>query len=292
MLLSIITLNYKKPDLTLACLDSLYGQFGEEFQSGKMEVIVVDNDSQDDSVEKLQSAIKKEEYKNVRFMESGENGGFAKGNNLGAKSAKGDFLLFLNNDTLAKDKGLLKMAEYLSENEEIAILGGQLHNADGSLQASTGKFYTLVNAFLLLLGMQKFGLLDKSPSVLSEVDWVKGGLLMIRKDAFESLKGFDEKIFMYTEDMELCYRAKQMGKKILFYPNVKVIHAEHGSANRSFAIVHIYKGLLYFYKKHRSKLEYQILKTLLLAKANVAIIVGSMTGNQSLVKTYKEAITF
>ncbi len=290
MLLSIITLNYKKPDLTLVCLESLNAQFDQELKDAEIEVIVVDNDSQDDSVEKLQNAIKKADYKNVRLIANNENGGFAKGNNAGAKSAKGDFLLFLNNDTVVKDRGLLEMAKYLQEHQDVTILGGQLRNADGSLQASTGKFYTLFNAFLLLLGMQKFGLLDKSPDEIGPVDWVKGGLFMIRKDTFETLKGFDEKIFMYTEDMELCYRAKQMGKQIQFYPNVKVIHAEHGSANRSFAIVHIYKGLLYFYKKHRSGLEYFALRFLLLTKATVAIGIGSITGKSELVKTYKEAI--
>ena len=290
MLLSIITLNYKKPDITLACLESLYAQFGEEFKKAEMEVIVVDNDSQDDSIEKLQNAIQKDGYKNVQLIANNENGGFAKGNNRGAKLAKGDFLLFLNNDTLVKDRGLLEMAEYLKQHKDITILGGQLRNSDGTLQASSGKFYTLFNVFLLLLGMQKFGLLDKSPDEIDEVDWVKGGLLMIQKDDFETLQGFDEKIFMYTEDMELCYRAKQRGKKIQFYPNVKVIHAEHGSANRSFAIVHIYKGLLYFYKKHRSGLEYFVLRILLQAKATVAILMGSITGNSTLVKTYKEAI--
>jgi GT2 family glycosyltransferase len=292
MLLSIITLNYKKPELTAVCLESLYKQFGEEFKAEKIELIIVDNDSQDGSVEKLQDAIQKADYKNIKLIANNENGGFAKGNNAGAKSAKGDFLLFLNNDTVVKDRGLLEMADYLSQHEDVTILGGQLRNSDGSLQASTGKFYTLFNAFLLLLGMQKFGLLDKSPDEIGTVDWVKGGLLMIRKEAFESLKGFDEKIFMYTEDMELCYRASQMGKKILFYPKVNVIHAEHGSTNRSFAIVHIYKGLLYFYKKHRSGFEYQILKTLLLLKAVAAIVMGKITGNSYLVKTYKQAIEF
>lgn len=292
MLLSIVTLNYKKPDLTISCLDSLHEQFGEELQKNEMEVIIVDNDSQDDSVEKIGIAIARKHYRNMHVLKSHENGGFGKGNNFGAKRAKGEFILFLNNDTMVKDRGLAAMAEYLRTHTDVAILGGQLRNADGSLQASTGKFYTLFNAFLLLLGMQKFGLLDKSPDEITEVDWVKGGLLMIRKDVFESLKGFDEKIFMYTEDMELCYRAKQMGKKILYYPNVKVIHAEHGSGNRAFAIVHIYKGLLYFYKKHRSGLEYQMLKAMLLLKAFVAIMIGTITGKTELVKTYREAIQF
>ncbi|HSA84093.1 MAG TPA: glycosyltransferase family 2 protein [Patescibacteria group bacterium] len=292
MLLSIITLNYKKPELTLRCLDSLHQQFEKEFQSAEMEVIVVDNDSQDDSVEKMGIAVAKKKYLRIRILASGKNGGFGKGNNFGAKHAKGDFFVFLNNDTVVEDRGLLDMAQYMKTHQEVALLGGQLTNPDGSLQASTGKFYTLFYVFLLLLGFQKFGLLDNSPKKISRVDWVKGGLLMIRRDAFEKLKGFDERIFMYTEDMELCYRAKKEGLSVWFYPDIKVTHAEHGSGNRAFAIKYIYQGLLYFYKKHKSELEYHILKIMLIAKAKIAIAVGFLTGKQELVKTYQDAIKF
>ena len=209
---------------------------------------------------------------------------------MGVKQAEGEYLLFLNNDTVVKDAGILKMAKYLGENQNVSILGGQLRNVDGSLQASAGSFYTLFKAIMLLVGMQKFGLLDKSPSQIKRVDWVKGGLLMIRKNVFEKLKGFDEKIFMYTEDMELCYRAKLKGFETYFYPFTYVLHAEHGSTNRTFAIVNIYKNLLYFYKKHRSFLEYLILKTFLIIKAYLLIIIGIVTNNKYLKETYKEAL--
>ena len=182
------------------------------------------------------------------------------------------------------------MAKYLDDNSNISILGGQLRNVDGSLQASAGSFYTLFKAVMLLAGMQKFGLLDKSPKAISRVDWVKGGLLMIRKDVFEKLKGFDEKIFMYTEDMELCYRAKLKGFQTFFYPFTYVLHAEHGSTNRTFAITNIYKNLLYFYKKHRSFPEYLILKTLLLSKAYLLILLGTITSSKYLKETYRKAL--
>ena len=292
MLLSIITLNYKKSDLTLACMASLHEQFSKEFQNNELELIIVDNDSGDNSVEVLRSALKKEQYKNMYLIANKENSGFGKGCNIGVKEAKGEYILFLNNDTSVKDKGFLQMIEYMKNNQHAAILGGQLHNADGSLQASSGVFYTLFNALLLLLGLQEVGLLDRNPKKITKVDWVKGSLLLIRKNVFEKLNGFDENIFMYTEDMELCYRAKLAGYDTMFYPEVSVMHVEHGSANRSFAIIHIYKGLLYFYKKHRSYFEYLVLKLLLLTKAVVAIIIGSLFGRQDLVSTYKKAILF
>ena len=113
---------------------------------------------------------------------------------------------------------------------------------------------------------------------------------MIRKNIFKELHGFDEKIFMYTEDMELCYRAKLAGYDTMFYPDVHVIHAEHGSGNRSFAIIHIYKGLLYFYKKHYSRMQYISVRLLLLIKAYVAIFIGVITQNNYLTSTYRKAL--
>jgi len=288
MLLSIVTLNYRKPELTIACIESLHKQFSKEFDEAIIELIVIDN-SCDNSYEKIKNYIKKESYKNTQLVVNDQNLGFGKGCNMGAKTAKGELLLFLNNDTDVKDEGILNMANYIKDNQEVAILGGQLMNSDGTPQPSSGKFYTLFYAFLLLLGLQKFGLLDKSPKKISEVDWVKGGLFMIRKDVFRKLSGFDENIFMYTEDMELCYRAKKQNFKTFFYHNIKIIHKEHGSASKSFAIVQIYKGLLYFYKKHRSKIEFLILKEVLWLKATMLILIGEVTRNSYLTNTYKEA---
>lgn len=290
MLLSIVTLNYKKKELTIACILSLYKQFEPEFKDNKMEVVIVDNDSKDDSVPVLHEEIKKNNFANIKVIANPTNSGFGAGCNIGAKSAKGEFLVFLNNDTIVKDKGLMKMVEYCKSHPEIAILGGQLRNFDGSLQASAGKFYTLQYAFLLLLGVQRFGLLDKSPKTIEKVDWVKGGLLMIRKNDFEKLHGFDEKIFMYTEDMELCYRAHLAGLNVYFYPDIMVLHKDQGSSSKTFAIVNIYKNLLFFYKKHRSKLEYYFLKFLLQAKAKSLIAVGKSTKNSYLIETYEKAL--
>ena len=290
MLVSIVTLNYKKPELTINCVFSLWKQFKKEFENNDLELIIIDNASGDNSKELIEKEIKEKKYKNIKFIESGVNGGFGKGCNLGAEKSKGDYILFLNNDTQIKDNGILSMARYMKVHPEIAILGGQLRNMDGSLQSSAGKFYNLFNAILLLFGFQKYGLLDNIPLKIEKVDWVKGGLLMIERKAFLKLGGFDEKIFMYTEDMELCYRAKKMNYLTYFYPNVNILHMEHGSSSRTFAIINIYKNLLYFYKKHKSIFEYQILKIFMSAKAILLIIVGSLSGNSYIKQTYAEAL--
>lgn len=290
MKLSIITLNFNKPELTKKCIASVYTHYADLFEKNEIELIIVDNHSEDNSVRILKEDIKKNIYKNIHIIESTINAGFGAGNNKGATYAKGEYLLFLNNDTAVQDKSLWNMVEYLNTHASCAILGGQLRNTDGSLQASIGSFYSLPKVLLLLLGLQRFGILDKSPKTIQRVDWVKGGLMMVRKEVFTKLSGFDEKIFIYTEDMELCFRARKLGYQTYFYPDVQVVHQEHGSTNRTFAIVHIYEGLLYFYKKHKPYWQLFLVQLLLQTKAYMLIALGRIIGNNYLVKTYGKAL--
>jgi GT2 family glycosyltransferase len=292
MLLSIIVLNYKKSHLTIECMNSLYKNYKNELEGNVFEIVIVDNGSRDGSVKSLQTEVQNEKFKNVKILENKENSGFSKGANIGAKSAAGELFLFLNNDTIVNDEGIARMAEFMKQNDEISILGGKLSNSDGTEQASVGKFYSIKNVLLLLLGMQRIGLTDRNPKQIQEVDWVKGGLMMVRKSVFEKLNGFDEQIFMYTDDMELCFRARSLGFRTFFYPDVSVVHEDQGSSDRSFAVVNIYKGILYFYKKHKSPAEFAFIKGILLIKALIGIAVGSLTGNKYLTSTFKKAIQF
>lgn len=288
MYLSIITINFKKPLLTLSCLTSIYSVYKEKFEKNEWEFLIVDNFSRDNSVEVLQKELQKKSYKNVRLLPHKENNGFGGGNNFGAKVAKGDVFLFLNNDTVVK-KGLDAMLGFLEQHEKVGVVGGPLKNSNGTIQSSAGNFYTIFRVFLLLLGLQRFGL-DKSPVSIKQVDWVKGALLMVTREIFEKVKGFDEKIFMYTEDMELCYRVQRLGKEVWFYPNIEVMHEDQGSSSRSFAIVQIYQGILYFYKKHRTLPEFLIVKFLLQIKAIILVLLGRLTRNAYLSSTYEKAL--
>lgn len=289
MLLSTVILNYKKSHLTIQCLETLYKKYKEEFDRDQFEVIVVDNGSGKEELELLKEKIKSSKYKNIKILTNSENVGFSKGCNIGAREAKGKLLLFLNNDTLIKDSGISDMVSYMSDHPKVDIMGGKLTNSDTSDQASVGKFYTPLNAFLLLVGLQRFGFLGKNPTNISEVDWVKGGCLMVKNKVFVDLSGFDENIFMYIEDMEFCYRARQKGYLVFFYPHVTIEHVDQGSSSRSFAIVNIYQNLLYFYKKHRSRNEYLFLRTVLKAKAALLIAVGRIFNNSYLISTYEKA---
>jgi len=99
-----------------------------------------------------------------------------------------------------------------------------------------------------MLGLERAGLLRESPKQITKVDWVMGASLMISKKAFEKTGGFAKELFMYAEDMEFCYRAGKKGFATYFYPEVTLFHKERGSSNRTFAILNIYKGILFFTK--------------------------------------------
>ncbi len=282
MKLSIIILSFNTKELLASCLDSIY----KNVKGIEYEVIVVDNASYDGTVTYL-----KHNFKKVKLIENKENEGFAKGVNRGAEHAKGDIILFLNSDAkVEKNSGFVHALELLEKDKKAAIVGGKLLNVDGSIQRSFSSFYHVPQVLSMLFFGDKMETKSHHVKSEKEVDWVSGGFLFIKKDVFDRVKGFDEAFFMYIEDMELCFRVKKLGYKILFDPQASVIHIGQGSSNRSFAIKHIYKGLLYFYKKHKSKAAYKSIGFLLRSKAYILIATGFLTRNKYLKKTYKEAL--
>jgi GT2 family glycosyltransferase len=292
--LSIIVLNYNTKDLTLNCIQSLIKQYRKEIDNGIFEIILVDNASVDASVSEISNLNPPGggQISNLYLVRNKENYGFAKGCNIGAQSAKGEYILFLNSDTEASDRGFLKMIDFMKNDSRIGILGGKLLNNDGSSQPSAGKFYTLLNLSILLLGLERIGFMKSSPDKIKKVEWVSGACMMVRKKFFEKLNGFDEKFFMYIEDMEICFRAKKAGFSTFFYPDLKLTHKSFGSSNRSFAIINIYKGILYFYKKHKNRTEYFFARLLLVLKAKVLIVLSTLTFNKRLKDTYIKALQF
>jgi GT2 family glycosyltransferase len=286
MELSIIILNYNTRDLTLACIASIVDQYSQELDNGRFEIVLVDNASSDDSVSTFLNL--KSKILNLKIIESKENTGFSKGCNLGAKHATGKYLLFLNSDTEIKDQGFLKMLQYFDDKKTLGIMGAKLKNEDGSNQLSCGKFYNLFNLFLMLFGFNKF--LRESPSLIKKVDWVSGAALMIRKSTFQTLGGFNKDIFMYLEDMELCFRAKEKGLDTYFFPEVMLFHKEGRSSGRTFAVVNIYKSVLIFYKKHKNNFQYKSARLMLKSKAMLLVILGKMLNNKYLQSTYTQCL--
>lgn len=285
--LSIIILNYRTKELTLKCIESIVKNYKSQLEEREFEIVLVDNASGDDSV---QSFKQSNHLNHFKLVESRENLGFGKGNNLGAEKSSGKALLFLNSDTEILDDGLLGMVNFIDKNKNCAILGGKLHFPDGKIQLSVGKFYTLFNLFLMLFGGERAGLLRESPDKISKVDWVSGACLMIKRDIFEEIKGFDKNIFMYMEDVDICYVAKKLGLYTYFYPNISLLHKERGSSNKTFAILNIYKGVRYFYKKHMPGWKYELAIYLLWLKAKLVKTIGLVFSKPYYVETYGQAL--
>ncbi len=281
MKISIIILSYNTKDLTLRCIETIFQFVKEDF-----EIIVVDNASDDGSVE----SIKKLKSSNVKIIVNDSNVGFAKGCNIGAKHAKGEYLLFLNSDTEFTEEGVLSRLIKLFENKKVAAAGGLMLNSDNSYQRSFGSFYTLPHVAKMLFLGEKSELALQKLSTIQETDWVSGGFMVVKKEAFEKVDGFDEGYFMYVEDVDICYRLRKVGYIVVVDPLARILHVGQGSSNRAFAVVNIYKGLTRFYKLHRSGVEYKGLLVLLRLKAYSVLLFGTINGNRELVARYKTAL--
>lgn len=290
--LSIIIISFNTSAITKRCLDSIVASLKDA--SFTYEVIVLDNDSKDDSVEMLHEFKKQHSSPSMRVIESKENLGFSKGNNAAVKQATGKHLLFLNSDTEILDDAIISLYSFFtSDLNTYAFVGPKLIEKDGKTpQASAGHFYTLPVVFAaLFLRGDYYGLTRFSPRFTKKVDWVSGACFMCKKDDFDKLGGFDEAIFMYMEEIDLLYRAKKHDLLTGFYPNSRIIHLGSASSNgRSEPIIQVFKGFLYFYKKHNSRLQLQVLRIMLQFKAVICIVLGMATNNDYLKKTYAQAI--
>ncbi len=286
---SVIVVNWNTKDLIKDCLDSM---INDEWLMTNGEVIVVDNNSSDNSVE----FVRKFKVQNSKFkiilIENKDNLGFAKANNQGIEAAKGEYVLLLNSDTIIKDKAISETAKWLDEHEDVDVVGCKLLNPDGSDQSSVGQFPKLFNVFkMLFLDFVTGGWSMTSPNQTKPVDWVMGAFFMARRKCFQEVGGLDENIFMYMEEVEWCYRAKKNGKRIYFYPKVEIIHLKGGSSKtgKTGPILNIYQGLVYFYDKHMPKWQKVLVVFMLKLKAGASWFLGMVINNDYLKETYGKA---
>lgn len=284
MKLSVIILTYNSSRFIPELLSGFVEQYKKEISSHTIEIIIADNNSTDDTKNEV---MKFKEY--AHFVQNGGNLGFAAGINKASEEAAGEVLLFLNPDTKLTDGDFIKVVEEL-QNEKVGVIGGEMQTWDGKREYSCGKFYTFLNILLLSLGLEEICRVRFAPTRRTQVDHVSGGFFAIRRDLFQKMGGFDEHFFMYVEDQELCYRLKKEGYKVYYSPFATIKHMGQGSSNRTFAIVNIYKGLLYFQKKHMGAVSYSASKFVLRLKAHLLVLLGKTFHNQYLSQTYEEAL--
>lgn len=218
---SIIIVNYNTKQLLANCLTTVF----EKTKGVTFEVIVVDNASTDSSEEYI-----KERYPSVKWINSGENLGFGKANNLGAKSATGKYLFLLNSDTLLLNNAIRIFFDYAEshQHEGIGTFGSWLLDKNEKPNNSFGFFPCAKNEICYLLGKYQLPSLSDITEE-KEVDYITGADLFIEKRLFDKLDGFDKNIFMYYEETDLQYRIAQRGLSRKIIPGPRIIHLEGGS---------------------------------------------------------------
>ncbi len=288
--LSIIIVSYNTSSITQNCLESLWKSLAAPDVDFDWEIIVVDNNSPDDSVKMLQTLEKKEGH-NLKVIANTANLGFGTANNEAIKKANGEYVLLLNSDIEVIGNGVSALFEFIKSNN-CDFVGGKLINPDGSPQFSCGPFYTLPVVFTQqFLRGDYLGITRYSPTKVKKVDWISGACILGVKQSFDALAGFDENIFMYFEEIDLFYRAQLQKMSVLFYPDAHFVHLEGASSgHRSYQIEQVFAGFAYFYAKHYGKAQYFLLKMLLQLKAHLAILLGRVTKNEYLTTTYEKAI--
>ncbi len=208
-LVSIIIVNWNGKKWLEKCLGSILNQSYKNF-----EIIIVDNDSKDDSVSYL-----KANYKMVNLICNNENSGFGKANNIGVKHAKGEILFFVNNDTVLHERLIEDLVNYKQKNA-LNVLGPKILNYNG-VDINQGRRVSIDVTGYLGWGKETF--------------FIEGSALMIDKSDFLKLRGFDEKYFMYSEDIDLCWRALIYGMKVGICDNATMLHFCGGSSEQSVA---------------------------------------------------------
>jgi GT2 family glycosyltransferase len=222
--LSIIIVNWNTRQLLYDCLHSIFQHKGKL----SLQVIVVDNHSEDGSGEMV-----KEIFSEVFLVNSGKNLGFARANNLGVRQASGQFILFLNPDTLFIDDSLEKVVDFYARTPGAGFVGCRLLNGDGSLQPSAFPFPGLwgfaaanlgLHVFLPPFLRRKIVFKKEDYQSLLQVDWMRGAFLLASRKNLEEIGYFDENLFMYAEDLDLCLRMKKSGRQNYYFPETQIIH--------------------------------------------------------------------
>ena len=224
---SVIIVNYNTLELTKNTIDSVI----EKTKDLSYEIILVDNASTDGSVEFFEN-----EYKNkITFIKNNENLGFGKANNKGAEVAKGKYIFLLNSDTLLINNAIKILFNFMEKYKKIGICGGNLytqeleptHSYKEKITSLLTEFNHYLNPFIRI---KKFFYKKRDDFNYTNnnlnIGYIIGADLMISKRIFLEIGGFDKEIFMYYEDVELCYRIKKQGLKVYNIPAAKIVHLE------------------------------------------------------------------
>lgn len=257
MKVSIIINNYKTRGLLKQCLKGILANPPHS----DYEIIVIDNNSQDGSVE-----LVRQDFPQVKLIASAENLGHHRGNNLGIKNSTGEYVLILNTDIAIMDNGIDKLVEFMDGHPEVALVGPKLKNPDGTIQMSCMRFPHLFTPFYrrTFLGKFKFAQDEVSKYLMEDfdhqatkpVDWILGACEMVRRSAIDKIGAMDESLFLYFGDVAWCKKFWLAGLPVYYLSDCDIIHyhkresAESGILSKVFWI-HIIDWIKYLFKYYK-----------------------------------------
>jgi GT2 family glycosyltransferase len=258
MQLSVIILNYNVRYFLELCVLSVQ----KAIQNLDAEIIVIDNNSSDDSC-----MMMKQRFPNIKLIENKENLGFPKGNNIGVAQAKGEYICILNPDTVVAEDTFEKIlnSKLITHNSQLGIIGCKLIDGTGNfLPESKRGIPTPWVAFTKIFGLYKLfpksSLFNKyyaqhlGENQTGKVDILVGAFMVMKRELYNDLGGFDENCFMYADDIDLSYRALQNGKSNYYLAETTVIHYKGESTTRDQKYMkHFQEAMQFFYKKHFRK---------------------------------------
>jgi GT2 family glycosyltransferase len=261
--LSVIIVSYKVPVFLRQCLCSIHKateQLKKEY-GWESEIIVADNQSEDESAEMVKTAFPK-----VRFFENSENIGFSRANNFAFSKSSGQYVLFINPDTLVPEDLFTSILPYMDKHPKAGALGVKMTDADGRFQAESKRAYpTPLRALGKLFGLSRlfpnskklsgYQLNKLDPDKIHKVEILSGAFMLIRRQAAEETGLFDERFFMYGEDIDLSYRLLKAGYENIYYGHKSIIHykGESTKTNTHRYISIFYEAMHIFIDKHTGK---------------------------------------
>lgn len=281
--LAVIIINYKTPTLVQDCIQSLSGQI----QVGLDQVVVVDNNSADGSVEQLEKFIAEKQLSGwVKLIASSVNGGFAAGNNIGIRAIEAQYYMLLNSDTIVRSGAIDNLLSVASKQNDVGIVSPRLEWPDGTPQGSCFRQRTPRCEFFAAAGT---GILEKlfrynprtfppSQEVL-EPDWVSFACVLINGKTLKKIGLLDERYFMYFDDVDFCRRTLKAGYRILYWPTSRVVHLRGGSGPVKKSIVqrkrppaYLYASRAYYYTKFFGRAGLVVANLLWLAGRMVSLL--------------------
>ncbi|MBI2844036.1 MAG: glycosyltransferase family 2 protein [Armatimonadetes bacterium] len=254
--ITVSIVNWNTRDELMRCLESVFAQ-----QKVSLEVIVVDNASSDGSAEEVMRRFPK-----AVLIANDKNAGFGRAQNQSLERYEGRYFMLLNPDAILPEADTLaKIVDFADRNQGIGIIGPRIENPDGSLQYSARRFPTVGAG---LFRRTPFGKLfpknrfvkdyiisDWGHREVRDVDWVSGAALVIRRETVEDIGHLDPGFFMYCEDVDWAYRAKQRGWRVTYFPAATVVHRIGAASDQAPVrmIYHFHRSMFRFYLKHYAK---------------------------------------